>query len=202
MAMPGTYKVSVSKTVDGVSTEIAGPVKFAASVLSNSSLPAPERKSLVQFQREVAALQRAVLGAARVVDDVKGRVALIKKALGDIQAPAANLRRDVDSLEANLRGMTRVLTGDRTLASRNEPALPSVVDLVGGVVDDEWQSTGAPTQTQRDAFAHAADVFAPLLARLHTLVEKDLRDIENQMERLGAPWTPGRVPDWKKGERD
>ncbi len=198
LAMPGRYSVGITKTVDGVSTEIAGPVTFSTSVLSNSSLPAPDKKAVLQFQREVASLQRAVLGASQVVDDVKNRIVLLKKSLIDMQAPASKLRSDLDSLEANLRGMTRDLKGDRTLASRNEPASTSIVDVVSGVVDDEWQSTGAPTQTQRDAYAHAADVFAPLLARLHTLVEKDLRDIESRMERLGAPWTPGRVPEWKR----
>ena len=198
LAMPGTYKVSMSKTVDGVTTEIAGPVSFTASVLSNSTLPAPDRNALFAFQRSVASLQRAVLGASQSVNELKNRVALIKKALREMQAPAADLRAGVEKLEANLRTMARALQGDRTLSSRSEGSPPSIVDLVNGVVDDQWQSSGAPTQTQRDAYAAAGDGFAPLLANLHTLVEVDLKAIEARMEGLGAPWTPGRVPDWKK----
>jgi lysophospholipase L1-like esterase len=123
---------------------------------------------------------------------------LIRKSLNDLQAPSAKLTGEVESLESNLRDVTRVLKGDRTLSSRSEAAPPSIVDLVNGIVDDQWQSSGAPTQTQRDAYSSASDQFAPLLARLHTLVDSDLKGIENQMEGLGAPWTPGRVPDWKK----
>jgi len=196
--MPGTYSVSISKTVDGVTTNIAGPVSFAAAVLSNSSLPAADRNALVQFQRAVASLQRAVLGASQSVDELKGRISLIKKALGDMEAPAAKLRGGIDTLEANLRAVSRVLKGDRTLTSRNDPAPASIVDIVNGIVDDQWQSSGAPTQTQRDAYALAGDRFAPLLANLRRLVETDLKEIEKQMEGLGAPWTPGRVPEWKR----
>ena len=198
LAMPGSYSVSLSRTVDGVTTALAGPVKFSASVLSNSSLPAADRNALVQFQRQVSSLQRAVLGSSQLVDDLKNRLALIKKALNDLQAPAAKLHGDVETVESNLREITRVLKGDRTLSSRSEAAPPSIVDLVNGIVDDQWQSSGAPTQTQRDAYNSAGEEFAPLLAKLHALVETDLKGIESQMEGLGAPWTPGRVPDWKR----
>ena len=87
LAMPGTYSVTMSKRVEGVTTGIAGPVTFSASVLSNSSLPAPDRKALLEFQKSVASLQRAVLGASRAADELKGRIALIRKALSDVQAP-------------------------------------------------------------------------------------------------------------------
>ena len=198
LAMPGTYSVSISKTVDGVTTGIAGPVSFSAAVLSNSSLPAADRNALLQFQRTVASLQRAVLGASQSADELMNRISLIKKALNETQAPAAKLRGEVDTLESNLRAVTRVLKGDRTLTSRNDPAPASIVDLVNGIVDDQWQSSGAPTQTQRDAYDRAADQFAPLLASLRRLVETDLKGIEKQMEGLGAPWTPGRIPEWKR----
>jgi hypothetical protein len=188
----------MTKSVDGVTTEIAAPVPFAASVLSNSSFPAPDRHELLQFQRAVASLQRAVLGASQSVDEVKNRITLIKKALNEIQAPAPGLRRQVDTLESNLRGVARVLQGDRTMTSRSEPEARSILDLVNGIVDDQWQASGAPTQTQRDAYNRAGDEFVPLLARLHVLVESDLGVIERQMEGLGAPWTPGRIPEWRK----
>jgi photosystem II stability/assembly factor-like uncharacterized protein len=198
LAMPGRYTVRMTKSVDGVTTEIAAPVPFAASVLSNSSFPAPDRHELLQFQRAVASLQRAVLGASQSVDEVKNRITLIKKALNEIQAPAPGLRRQVDTLESNLRGVARVLQGDRTMTSRSEPEARSILDLVNGIVDDQWQASGAPTQTQRDAYNRAGDEFVPLLARLHVLVESDLGVIERQMEGLGAPWTPGRIPEWRK----
>jgi photosystem II stability/assembly factor-like uncharacterized protein len=198
LTMPGMYTVRMSKTVEGATTEIAGPVTFSTSILSNASLPAADRKALVQFQRSVASLQRAVLGASQAVDELKNRLVLIKKALTDMQAPAGALRGKVETLEASLRELTRALRGDRTLSSRSEPVPKSLDSIVNGIVDDQWQSSGAPTQTQRDAYNMAGDRFAPLLARLHTLAETDLKEIENQMEGLGAPWTPGRIPDWKK----
>ncbi len=198
LAMPGTYNVSTAKRVNGVVTQLSGSQTFSTSVLGVAALPASDRKALVAFQQKVARLQRAVLGASRSVDELKNRIDFIKMALLNIQAPTTKLRDDVARLESNVADMIRTLRGDRTLSSRNEPTPPSITDRVNGIVDDQWQSTGAPTQTQIDAYNIAGDEFTPLLARLHTLVETDLKNIEATMETLDAPWTPGRIPDWKK----
>lgn len=198
LAMPGTYNVSIAKRVNGVVTQLAGSQTFSTSVLGVTTLPASDRNALVAFQQKVARLQRAVLGASRSVDELKNRIDFIKKALLNTQAPTAKVRNDVDKIVSSLDEVTLALRGDRTLSSRNEPTPPSITDRVNGIVDDQWQSTGAPTQTQIDAYNIAGNEFAPVLSKLHILVETDLKNIEATMETLDAPWTPGRVPDWKK----
>jgi photosystem II stability/assembly factor-like uncharacterized protein len=198
LAMPGTYKISLSKRVNGVVTELAATQTFTAAPLGIATLAAADRKALTEFQRKAAELQRAVLGASRVVDEVKDRIAHLKKALLNTPAPTAKLRADVDALETRANDIIRSLRGDRTLSSRSEPTPPSIVDRANGIVDDQWQSTGAPTQTQIDAYNIAGDEFVPVLAKLRTLIQTDLKAIESGMENLGAPWTPGRIPEWKK----
>jgi hypothetical protein len=36
------------------------------------------------------------------------------------------------------------------------------------------------------------------LNELRSSVEVDMRKLENDMEAAGAPWTPGRVPEWSE----
>ena len=45
----------------------------------------------------------------------------------------------------------------------------------------------------------AASSYAPfaLGAQARTLVEQDLKRVEDQAEAAGVPWTSGRVPVWK-----
>ncbi len=198
LAMPGKYTVSLAKKVNGVVTDLSAPQTFTASVLGIASLPAQDRNALLAFQRKVAELQRAVLGTSEAVDEMKSRLGLIKKALNQTLASTAQIRSNVDAVEGNVNGIVRALRGDRTVRSRNAPAPPSIIERVNGIVDDQWMSTGAPTQTQIDAYNIAGDEFAPLLAQLRTLLQVDLKNIETAMEGLGAPWTPGRLPEWKK----
>jgi hypothetical protein len=46
-------------------------------------------------------------------------------------------------------------------------------------------------------YAAAAQEFEQTLAQLRQLIEGDLARLEKQMEAAGAPWTPGRIPEWK-----
>ena len=58
-----------------------------------------------------------------------------------------------------------------------------------------WNSTSAPTGTQKRAYAIASQQFGEALGDLRTLVS-DLEALEAKAEAAGAPWTPGRVPTW------
>ena len=43
----------------------------------------------------------------------------------------------------------------------------------------------------------AGQQFAELLAALRVLIKEDLVRLESKLEAAGAPWTPGRIPDWQ-----
>jgi hypothetical protein len=176
---------------------LAGPLDFSVVALQNATLAAPDRAALVAFQRRAASLQRAATGALRAAQETEKRLDLIKLALADTPAAPAQLRADADATAAALDGVLRALRGDRAVARRNEPTPISIVERAQSIVDDGWSSTSAPTQTQRDAYAIASEELAATLAKLRTLVGTDLAALERAMEAAGAPWTPGRLPEWQ-----
>jgi hypothetical protein len=65
-------------------------------------------------------------------------------------------------------------------------------------MEGERFSLAKPTQSHIDSYNIAAAEFAEQLSKLRTLVEVDLRKLEKDMEAAGAPWTPGRVPEWSE----
>ncbi|MGA7304497.1 MAG: hypothetical protein WBW88_06465, partial [Rhodothermales bacterium] len=66
-----------------------------------------------------------------------------------------------------------------------------VSDLVGG----QWLSESDITQTYRDSYAVATEEFTKAMADLRSIAN-DLVELEKTFEDEGAPWTPGRLPDW------
>jgi hypothetical protein len=58
-------------------------------------------------------------------------------------------------------------------------------------------STSDTPGTDARAYQIASSEFAATLSTLRRLVESDLAAIERDAEAAGAPWTPGRLPDWK-----
>jgi hypothetical protein len=69
---------------------------------------------------------------------------------------------------------------------------------MNNIMDGERFAITRPTQTHLDAYAIAADEFSQQLAKLRTLIQVDLAKLEKDMEAAGAPWTPGRVPEWQE----
>jgi hypothetical protein len=69
---------------------------------------------------------------------------------------------------------------------------------VGNIVESERLSLARPTTTQRDEYAIASQEFGTELAKLRKLIDVDLKEIEKALDLAGAPWTPGRLPEWKE----
>ncbi len=195
---PGTYSVSLSKCVDGVITELNGPQYFTTEVLGASNLAADDKNALAAFQKKVSELNRVVMGAVNVANNLSLKIKLINTALQNTPSTAYSMMKQADSIEVQTAEIIRQLTGDKSLINRNINVPPSIVDRVQGIIGDEWQSTSAPTQTDINSYKNAGEMFFPLLSKLKSLVNVDLKNLENEMEAAGSPWTPGRIPDWKK----
>ncbi|MBT8387658.1 MAG: hypothetical protein KJO12_09630, partial [Ignavibacteria bacterium] len=80
----------------------------------------------------------------------------------------------------------------------NEPTSLTIYDRLNEIAWGMWRTTSSPTQTQRDSYEAASEVFELLLTKIRQLIEIDLKNLETEMEKHGAPWTPGRVPGWNK----
>ncbi len=198
MVVPGTYEVSLSQRVDGIVTSLGGPQRLEAVALGSASLPAEDKKALLAFQRETAELQRAVLGSLRAVEETGSRLDFVVRAI--LQAPRADaaLLQEARALEDRLHAIDVALSGDDTIRSRSESTPPAIDDRVDDVVSGHWTSTSAPTETQREAYRIAGAAFEPVLEDLRRLLEEDLKALEAKLDAAGAPWTPGRVPRWRK----
>jgi hypothetical protein len=189
--------VSLAKRVDGALVPLAGPVRFEVRALHADGLPPAQRADLLRFQRKAADLQRAVLGAVSCAREAQRRIDHLERALADTPGPDPGLVADLRALELRLKDLQVALTGDDVLAAKNEPVPPAIQDRVAQVVGGTWYSTSAATRTHAQCYDVAAAQFAPVLERLRTLVETDLKGLEQRAENAGAPWTPGRVPTWQ-----
>jgi hypothetical protein len=197
-AMPGKYQVALSKNVDGKETELTEPVMFTAKVIGNATLPAEDHEALMAFQKQMRELSRAVNAASSVIRDVGEKIRHFRVALKSVTTDATELLAEIRSLEAEVDAVQRKLFGDRTLRSLDLDAEPGLSSRINGVIYDQWRSFSAPTQSQKDAFQIVADEFPPVLEAIKKIVEEDVKKIEKKLEDIGAPYTPGRLPVWKR----
>ncbi len=197
LVMPGTYKMLVAKRVDGVLTPLGPPQELQVVVEGQESMATADRTALVEFQQKAVRLQRAVSGATQAANALRPRLTAIKRAIAETPSLPNRLYEDAMALEKRNNEILRALSGDSTARQRNMNTAPSINDRVGYVVGAQRMSTSRPTQTQQNQYAAAAQDFEGVLVQLRQLIEVDLARLEKQLEAAGAPWTPGRIPEWK-----
>jgi hypothetical protein len=198
LVMPGKYSVAMAKYVNGEVTPLTDPQTFQVVPLKNTILPAKDRKLMVEFQEKVSELARVVMGTVNAAEDLEKRIKAVKKALHLTPTASPQLLTQAETIEKQLKEILLVLNGDDSISKRNANQPPSLSSRIGRLMYGYARSTSDPTQTMRDQYRIVGEELEPLLEKLRQLAEKDLKKLESEMEAAGAPWTPGRIPKWKK----
>jgi photosystem II stability/assembly factor-like uncharacterized protein len=195
--LPGTYKVFMSKCVDGEITQLTDPVTFKAKPLGNTSLPAEDKAALVEFQGKVRKLSHSVNAASSMLRELGTRVTHYKVALKSVTIPHKELFSQITDLEKKLAEFQRQMYGDFIMSRLDLDTEPGIARRINSIIYEQWGSTSAPTQTQKDNYQIVLEEFAPIYQALKKIIEEDVKNIEKKLDEIGAPYTPGRLPDWK-----
>jgi hypothetical protein len=195
--MPGTYKAQIAKRVEGVVTPLGPAQQFEVTVEGQENMSSADRSALVEFQQKAVRLQRAASGATQAANALRPRLTAIKRAIVETPSLPQRLQDEAAALEKRNNEILRALSGDTAARQRNMNTAPSINDRIGYVVNAQRMSTARPTQTQQHQYSAAAQDFESVLTQLRQLIEVDLSRLEKQLEAAGAPWTPGRIPEWR-----
>jgi photosystem II stability/assembly factor-like uncharacterized protein len=196
-AMPGKYTVTVSKRVDGKVTQLAGPQEFQVKYVGAASLSPEEWKQLADFQTQLIKLQREQTAVQGLSRDITTKLDAMKSALDQTPNAPADAREKIRKLIAEQRDTNRLLTGDRVLAGRNENVPMSIAERVNVASGAAGTIVAKPTGTQRQQFEIAQKELGEVATTLRKRNDTDVKEMEAILDKLGAPWTPGRLPGGK-----
>jgi hypothetical protein len=200
LAMPGKYSVSMAMVFNGEVKELAGPVEFEVKLLNNTTLPNPDRAELIAFQDKVSVLTNAVNAADEYAKEQMKRVQYVKQAIQNTPDAPFGLMDSAMVIQKKLDQILWALNGQVPMASDEEnlPAPPPVKLRLDAIMSASYGNTSSPTKTQKDQYALLEEELPPLISQLKEIGLTDLVELEKELDKLGAPWTPGRVPEWKK----
>ena len=193
LALPGEYSVQLSVHRGGVVESIGAPQSFQVKALALSPEITADREALQAFQLETSALVQAVAGAVASSAEMRDRIAHLHKALERTPGASVQHTSALHSLTARLDDLDLALLGDTSLQSRNEPAPMAIRSRINSIRNDSWHSQSAVAQVHKDSYKVAAQEFSAVVQELRA-IETDLALLESQLDELGAPWTPGRLP--------
>jgi len=188
---PGTYRVTLSRVVDGTPTELVGdPVSFQVVPLNNATLATDDRDALLAFQVEADALMAQVRTASNQMRDIGRRLATLRTAIQRSPQLPISALEEARSLEKRAAELNIELTGDRSVASRQFETPPSISDRVGGVLYSSFGATSAPTGQQREQLRIAEEDLSELRPRIQSLME-EVAALEERLIGMGGPLLPG-----------
>ena len=196
LVLPGNYEVSMTMVTRLGEKQLYGPVDFKVVPLNNTTLPADNRKELVEFQAKANQLARTIRGTERFLDDMMKRVTDIKQALLNTPEAPDDLMTRADNLWSTLKDISLKFNrdSDSPSAEENPPSPVTFSERLSKLIYTHYGSTSNVTQGERDAYKILMDKFPPVLEQIKNLYEYDLKSLENDMEKYNAPWTPGRLP--------
>ncbi len=193
LAMPGKYTVKMARKIDGIVTELPGAQTFNVVAEGTEGMTAADRNALAEFQRKISNLQRAVTGATDAANNANTRIGLLRRAAQEAPGSTPALVNEAKALDSKMDDLLHTLRGGR--ATTDIPP-PSINQRVNTIVQRIRMSALRPTQSQIENYNIAAEEFKPVLARLKTLMDVEMPKLEKALDAAGAPWTPGRLPDW------
>jgi len=196
LVMPGTYTVTLSQQLDGVTQQIAGPQAFEVYSLGAKAMSPDDHAALAHFQLQVAHLNGAVNGAIETSKDLDTRLGIIRRALEQAPGAYTDLIARAAAIQKRNSAILRTLSGDSVLSEQGEPVTESIAERVGTIMQDERMSSSLPSSTDRQGYALASQQFTQALGQLRSLMEVDLSKLQQAMQTAGAPWTPGTIPNW------
>ncbi len=192
LVMPGKYTVTMALRSGGVVTALQGSQSFNVVVEGKENISPADAKALAEFQRKVGNLQRAVGAASSVATAAKTNIGLLRRAAAE--APVENPKRFIDQADALNDEIDELINAIRGGRANTDIPPPSILNRIGNVAGTIRLSTIKPTQTQVANYELANSMFAPILVRLRKLVETDIPKLEKELDAVGAPLTPGRLP--------
>jgi len=200
LVLPGNYSVDMKLWHEGAITELAGPVDFSVKKLNLATLPAVDYSENVEFNEKAGKLAIAMVGSNRLIDELISKVEHFKEAIYSTPGASQQLMDKARELGKELEELNFKMNGVPAKASGEEvpPAQVPLYDRLGHVTRATASSTSGLTTTQIEGFEILEEEFPSVLEALKRIVKQDIPAMETELNKINAPWTPGRLPVWNK----
>ncbi len=190
MATPGVYTVTLSKRVDGITTQLSDSKEFKIEPLYEGALPRAPYSEIEAFRTDYFTFKQDLTATQTVLDKNLLTVDAMKRALDKAVSPSQGLSDRIHNAKMELLDIKGQIKGNPAkgeIGERNPPS-PNNGMFVGLVA---LRNTYGPTPNQKQAFARAEQQLQQLKGRLQKITADTLPALERELKAAGAPWIEG-----------
>ncbi len=189
---PGAYTVEMHMYTNGTLTSLVRPVSFNVVALNNTVMPATDRAAKVAFQKQVMQLEADLGACQKIISETNNKLKYIKSAIKRSEQPYGLWSKSVVAIEDKLKAIGIELYGDaaKRRLDISQPQTPA--NRIGNISYEQKYSTSAPTKTHKDSYALAKRDIDAIKKKAEAVFNIDIKQLEDQLIKSGAPYTPGR----------
>jgi hypothetical protein len=183
--------VSIAKEVEGVITELAGPVEFEVVKLFEGTLKGMDAEDLLAFRNDVNLMREALSAASITFDENRKKVKAFETALSRMDEPAGDLYEELYMIKRQMAEYNEKIWGDpakRELSVYDYPSVGRRFDMAAG---GTYNLNYGPTGQQLKSLEIAKEQFEAVKAELEILVNETIPAYEQKLIDAGAPWMNG-----------
>jgi len=135
-----------------------------------------------------------------MIGETTNKVEKIKQAIYATPGASQELMDKARAIGVELEELNFKMNGVPARASSEEipPAQVPINSRLRNITYAHMGSTTGITGTEKQGYEIVKEEFQPVLEALKRIVEKDVPALETELDKMNAPWTPGRLPDWKE----
>ena len=190
LATPGTYTVTMSKQVDGKTTQLAEPVSFVIQPLEKGALPAKPHEEIASFRELYQKFQEDMTATNTNLNESKAIVNAMMRALDQAKQPSKELTSRIYATKQQLLQIDKIMNGstakneigERNSLSPNDGSFIGIVAL---------RNTYGPTGNHKAAFNRAKKQLSDIKSNLKTIVETTIPALEQELKNAEAPYIEG-----------
>ncbi|MEM9000635.1 MAG: glycosyl hydrolase [Bacteroidota bacterium] len=182
---PGTYSVSLSKVVDGVTTPLVAPQQFEVVRMLEPALQGASAEQFAAFKAKFDTYQQSLSTTNMLLTKAKKKVKAMRKAFLLADQQPDDLSNTLFSLASELEDLDTQLNGNKSkneVGANNAPTPGDARFIAGRAL----RTTYGPTGTHKKALDRATQQLAPLESRVKAATGR-LNGLLSRLKAIGAP---------------
>lgn len=193
MVLPGTYSVQLSKSINGEVTVLSEPVEFEVKSLDNRTLPASDPEAMLAYHKELTKLSKSANSARNAYNEINERLEYYQAAARIVSSES--LTSMISELEERLDDIRLKMYGNQIKSQLEINHAPSLNSRINTAIFTGMASQSDPTETSKMVKEIAEAQLSPIIDTLKDILGLSIPAIDAELNRLNAPWTPGRIID-------
>ena len=183
---PGAYDLFLNKRVNGVVTEIAGPVELEVEKIRSGTLTNPMKDEHDQYYKNLADFSSVVNTYQHKFEKANTRVSTYQRMLMQITTNIPEASKSLYELTETRNMLERKVGGSEAKAEVGEKDFLTISDRLWAARGGWYPNSYGPTQQHMKSFDIAKEMFNRVKPEMDAYFEK-VKEVGEILEEAGAP---------------